>query len=77
MNYLLTIATVVFSVWVLRRMVPGHFVRLGSAYQDQGDFDNAERMFLTVFRIESWISQFHGRNRGFAIAHESLGVLLN
>src|SRR2546430_15571754 len=75
MNFLVPIAITVFLLWVLRLMAPGYFYRLGAAYEDRGDFDNAERMFFLVLRIESWIGQFIRRNRGLAIAYESLGTL--
>src|SRR5690242_8067354 len=74
-NFILPLGTTLFVLWVMRRMVPGYFFKLGTAYEDREDFGNAERMFLTVLRIESWISRFGGDKRGLAIAYESLGAL--
>src|SRR6266446_3352959 len=63
------------GIYFLRKAIPGYFWRTAVSYQDNHDYEMAEKYLLRALTIEKIIQKMTGSGAGVAHISTSLGFL--
>jgi tetratricopeptide (TPR) repeat protein len=63
------------SIYILRKAIPGYFWRTAVSYQDNHDYEMAEKYLLKALTIEKVVQKMTGSAAGVAHISTSLGFL--